>query len=141
MVQAALTQFTRGEEAVLRRFQNVRSRDEMERVLQLAKEKGAVVVHTTVSKELRFFLEDRCRELGLVQVDLFGSLLDTLSLFLKEQPEERPGLFHAMDDKYFRRIEAIEFALKFDDGQDAAGLAESDIVLVGLSRTSKTPLS
>jgi regulator of PEP synthase PpsR (kinase-PPPase family) len=141
MVQAALTQFTRGEDAVLRRFQNVRDQGEMERILQLAKEKGAVVVHTTVSKGLRFFLEDRCRELGLVQVDLFGSLLDTLSLFLKEQPEERPGLFHAMDDKYFRRIEAIEFALKFDDGQDAGGLAESDIVLVGLSRTSKTPLS
>jgi regulator of PEP synthase PpsR (kinase-PPPase family) len=141
MVQAALTQFTRGEDAVLRRFQNVRDRGEMERVLGLAKDKGAVVIHTTVSKDLRFFLEDRCKALGLVQVDLFGSLLDTLSLFLKEQPEERAGLFHSVDDKYFRRIDAIEFALKFDDGQDPTGIAESDIVLVGLSRTSKTPLS
>ncbi len=141
MAQAALTQFASGDELVLRRFQNVRDQAEMERVLQLAKEKGAVVVHTTVSKELRFFLEDRAKALGLVQVDLFGSLLDTLALFLKEKPGEQPGLFHAVDDKYFRRIEAIEFALKFDDGQDSSGLAEADIVLVGLSRTSKTPLS
>ncbi|HET8715819.1 MAG TPA: pyruvate, water dikinase regulatory protein [Holophagaceae bacterium] len=141
MVQAALTQFAAGENLVLRRFQNVRDRAEMERVLELAKEKGAVLVHTTVSKELRIFLEDRCKAEGIVQVDLFGSLLDTLAGFLKEQPEERPGLFHSVDDKYFRRIEAIEFALKYDDGQDPTGITEADIVLVGLSRTSKTPLS
>ena len=141
MVQAALTQFSAGESLGLRRFQNVRDKGEMERVLQLAKEKGAVIVHTTVSKELRFFLEDRAKALGIVQVDLFGSLLDTLALFLKEKAGEQPGLFHAVDDKYFRRIEAIEFALKYDDGQDASGLADADIVLVGLSRTSKTPLS
>ena len=141
MVQAALTQFTQGDATALRRFQNVRDPIEAERVLQMAKEKGAVLIHTTVSKDLRFFLEDRCKQLGIVQVDLFGSLLDTLSLFLKEQPEERPGLFHSIDDRYFRRIEAIEFALKYDDGQDASGLSDADIVLVGLSRTSKTPLS
>lgn len=141
MVQAALTQFSAGENLVLRRFQNVRDREEMERVLEMAREKGAVLVHTTVSKELRAYLEDRCRAEGIVQVDLFGSLLDTLAGFLKEQPEERPGLFHSVDDKYFRRIEAIEFALKYDDGQDPTGITEADIVLVGLSRTSKTPLS
>ena len=141
MVQAALTQFSAGEALGLRRFQNVRDKEEMERILHLAKEKGAVVVHTTVSKDLRHFMEDRAKALGLVQVDLFGSLLDTLALFLKEKPGEQPGLFHAVDDRYFRRIEAIEFALKYDDGQDPAGVAEADIVLVGLSRTSKTPLS
>jgi hypothetical protein len=74
-------------------------------------------------------------------VDLFGNLLDTLALYLRERPEERPGSFHAVGDKYFRRIEAIEFALKFDDGIDMGGLADADIVLVGVSRTSKTPLS
>ncbi|HJU83889.1 MAG TPA: pyruvate, water dikinase regulatory protein, partial [Holophagaceae bacterium] len=141
MVQAALTQFSKGEEAIVRRFQNVRTREEAERVLQMAAEKRAVVVHTTVSRELRFYLEDRCAELRLTQVDLFGNLLDTLALYLRQRPEERPGLFHTLDDKYFRRIEAIEFALRFDDGQDPAGIEDADIVLVGISRTSKTPLS
>ena len=64
-----------------------------------------------------------------------------MALYLRERPEERPGSFHAVGDKYFRRIEAIEFALKFDDGIDMAGLIDADIVLVGISRTSKTPLS
>lgn len=142
MVQAALTQFAKGEgSALVRRFQNVRSKEDMDRVLLLAADKRAVIIHTTVSREMRFYLADRCAELRLTQVDLFGNLLDTLALYLRERPEERPGSFHAVGDKYFRRIEAIEFALKFDDGIDMAGLPDADIVLVGISRTSKTPLS
>jgi len=142
MVQAALTQFVRGEtSSLVRRFQNVRSRDDLDRILLMAAEKRAVIVHTTVAREMRDYLEHRCAELRLTQVDLFGNLLDTLSLYLRERPEERPGSFHAVGDKYFRRIEAIEYALKFDDGIDMGGLVDADIVLVGISRTSKTPLS
>ena len=142
MVQAALTQFRQGDGgALIRRFQNVRTKEELDAVLARAVEKRAVIVHTTVSRELRFHLQDRCAELRLTQVDLFANLLDTLSLYLREQPEEKPGLFHALDEKYFKRIEAIEFALKYDDGQDPEGLRDADIILVGVSRTSKTPLS
>jgi hypothetical protein len=141
MVQAALTQFRHGEEAVVRRFQNVRSLEDLENILAMAQEKRAILVHTTVSHELRNHLAARCHELRLTQVDLFSELLDTLALFFREQPEERPGLFHALDEKYFRRIEAIEFALKYDDGQDPNGIRDAEIVLVGVSRTSKTPLS
>lgn len=141
MVQAALTQFRHGEDAVVRRFQNVRTTEDLENILAMAQEKRAILVHTTVSRSLREHLEVRCQELRLTQVDLFSELLDTLALFFREQPEERPGLFHALDEKYFRRIEAIEFALKYDDGQDPNGIREAEIVLVGVSRTSKTPLS
>jgi regulator of PEP synthase PpsR (kinase-PPPase family) len=142
MVQAALTQFSKGEaSALVRRFQNVRSQEDLDRVLQMAGEKRAVIIHTTVSREMRDYMEVRCAELRLTQVDLFGNLLDTLALYLRERPEERAGSFHAVGDKYFRRIEAIEFALKYDDGIDMEGLPEADIVLVGISRTSKTPLS
>jgi regulator of PEP synthase PpsR (kinase-PPPase family) len=142
MVQAALTQFSKGEgSALVRRFQNVRSREDLDRVLQMAAEKQAVIIHTTVSREMRDYLDQRCASLRLTQVDLFSNLLDTLALYLQESPEERPGSFHAVGDKYFRRIEAIEFALKFDDGIDMGGIPDADIVLVGISRTSKTPLS
>ena len=142
MVQAALTQFTMGESSSLvRRFQNVRSLEDLDRVLGMAGDKRAIIVHTTVSQELRTYLSERCAELRITQVDLFGNLLDTLTLYLRERPEEKAGSFHAVGDKYFRRIEAIEFALKFDDGIDMTGLVDADIVLVGISRTSKTPLS
>jgi hypothetical protein len=142
MVQAALTQFAKGEtSSLVRRFQNVRSREDLDRILLMAADKRAVIIHTTVARDMRDYLEHRCAELRLTQVDLFGNLLDTLSLYLRERPEERPGSFHAVGDKYFRRIEAIEYALKFDDGIDMAGLVDADIVLVGISRTSKTPLS
>ena len=142
MVQAALTQFTKGESSSLvRRFQNVRSLEDLDRVRGMAGDKRAVIVYTTVSQELRPYLAVRCAELRITQVDLFGNLLDTLTLYLRERPEEKAGSFHAVGDKYFRRIEAIEFALKFDDGIDMTGLADADIVLVGISRTSKTPLS
>lgn len=142
MVQAALTQFGKGEaSSKVRRFQNVRTHDDLDRVLAVANDKRAVVVHTTVSREMRDYLDQRCAELRITQVDLFGNLLDTLALYLRERPEERAGSFHAVGDKYFRRIEAIEFALKYDDGIDMSGLLDADIVLVGVSRTSKTPLS
>ncbi len=142
MVEAALTQFSVGESsALVRRFQNVRTHEDLDRILQMASEKRAVIVHTTVSREMRDYLDHRCAELRLTQVDLFGDLLDTLTIYLRERPEERPGSFHAVGDRYFRRIEAIEYALKFDDGIDMGGLVDADIVLVGISRTSKTPLS
>jgi regulator of PEP synthase PpsR (kinase-PPPase family) len=142
MVEAALTQFSVGESsALVRRFQNVRTHEDLDKVLGMAADKRAVIVHTTVSRQMRDYLDKRCAELRLTQVDLFGNLLDTLALYLRERPEERPGSFHAVGDKYFRRIDAIEFALKFDDGIDMGGLVEADIVLVGISRTSKTPLS
>ncbi len=142
MVEAALTQFAKGEtSALVRRFQNVRTMEDLDRVLQMATEKRAVIIHTTVSREMRDYIDRRCAELRLTQVDLFGNLLDTLAIYLRERPEERPGSFHAVGDKYFRRIDAIEYALKFDDGIDMAGLIGADIVLVGISRTSKTPLS
>lgn len=141
MVQAALTQFPGAEESLVRRFQNVRTPEDMERIFELAAEKRAIVIHTTVSGSLRRLIAQRCAELRLTEVDLFGDLMDTLTLHLRTCPEEQPGAFHAVGDRYFRRIEAIEYALRFDDGQDLSGLAEAEIVLVGISRTSKTPLS
>lgn len=141
MVAAALTQFHSGDESLVRRFQNVRTLEDMERILQMAAEKRAVIIHTTVSRDQRHFLDQRCAELRLTHVDLFGDLLDTLALYLRETPDEKPGLFHGVGDRYFKRIEAIEFALRYDDGADLSGIPAADIVLVGLSRTSKTPLS
>ena len=81
------------------------------------------------------------RELGVEVIDPVLPVISRLSSLMDQQPEGRPGLGLDMDEEYFRRIEAVEFAVKHDDGQMPMGLKRADIVLVGLSRTSKTPVS
>lgn len=77
----------------------------------------------------------------MIAVDLLGPLLDRLEDYLGIEPKLEPGLVHKLDEDYYKRIEAVEFAVKYDDGRDAKGILKADLVLIGLSRTSKTPLS
>ncbi|MGI1821898.1 pyruvate, water dikinase regulatory protein [Exiguobacterium sp. TRN 1102] len=106
-----------------------------------AKAQQAIIAFTLVNEEHRALLIRLGEEHQVKTVDLLGDLLDVLSGQLKEAPREKPGLIYRLDDDYFRKIEAMEFAVKYDDGRDPRGLKKADIVLVGVSRTSKTPLS
>lgn len=74
-------------------------------------------------------------------IDLIGPLLETFANKLNKQPVQKPSIIEGPDNSYFRRIEAIEFAVQYDDGKDMRGIKEADIVLIGVSRTLKTPLS
>ncbi|MCA0980651.1 MULTISPECIES: pyruvate, water dikinase regulatory protein [Exiguobacterium] len=110
-------------------------------VVTQAKAQHAIIAFTLVNEEHRALLMKLGEEHQVKTVDLLGDLLDVLSGQLKEAPREKPGLIYRLDDDYFRKIEAMEFAVKYDDGRDPRGLKKADIVLVGVSRTSKTPLS
>ncbi|WP_214778259.1 pyruvate, water dikinase regulatory protein [Exiguobacterium sp. s22] len=110
-------------------------------VVTQAKAQQAIIAFTLVNEEHRALLMRLGDEHHVKTVDLLGDLLDVLSGQLKEAPREKPGLIYRLDDDYFRKIEAMEFAVKYDDGRDPRGLKKADIVLVGVSRTSKTPLS
>ncbi|WP_214741220.1 pyruvate, water dikinase regulatory protein [Exiguobacterium sp. s48] len=110
-------------------------------VVTQAKAQQAIIAFTLVNEEHRALLMRLGEEHHVKTVDLLGDLLDVLSGQLKEAPREKPGLIYRLDDDYFRKIEAMEFAVKYDDGRDPRGLKKADIVLVGVSRTSKTPLS
>lgn len=110
-------------------------------VVTQAKAQHAIIAFTLVNEEHRALLIKLGEEHQVKTVDLLGDLLDVLSGQLKEAPREKPGLIYRLDDDYFRKIEAMEFAVKYDDGRDPRGLKKADIVLVGVSRTSKTPLS
>src|SRR5690625_5552564 len=79
--------------------------------------------------------------MNIAAIEIMGPVLDALEHAFKETPLLKPGLVHKLDEDYFRRVEAIEFAVKYDDGQDPRGIMQADIVLIGVSRTSKTPLS
>lgn len=110
-------------------------------VVTQARAQGAVIAFTLVNEEHRSLLIRLGQEYGVKTVDLLGDLLDVLAGQLGESPREKPGLIYRLDEDYFRKIEAMEFAVKYDDGRDPRGLKKADIVLVGVSRTSKTPLS
>ncbi len=140
MVMAALTQF-REKEVRLKRVSNVRTKNQVYEALDEALSKRALVVYTIVNRELGQLVHDECHALGLSCLDLLTPLLMKLAEFFGRSPKETPGLLHGVDEEYFRRIEAVEFTVKHDDGQEPRHLTKADIVLVGVSRTSKTPLS
>lgn len=139
-VKAALTQYMK-ESVRLRKFKNVRAAESVVSILDEAKRVNAIVVYTVVTPEVRGALSDGVRERDLSAVDLLGPMLSVFSSHLKSMPAAIPGLLHEVNEEYFKRIEAIEFTVKHDDGAMAEDLERADIVLVGVSRTSKTPLS
>jgi len=140
MVSAALTQF-QYEDAQVTRVSNVRSKNQVYAALDKAAQQQAMVTYTIVNRDLSRLVHEECSAMGLISVDILTPLLVRLSEFLGTTPNETPGLLHNVDDDYFRRIDAIEFTVRNDDGQETRFLNKADIVLVGVSRTSKTPLS
>ncbi len=139
VVRAALLQFKAPVQ--LRVYTRVRLEAEMRNIVQRAQERQALVVFTVVSNVHRELLRRLCDEANVDAVDLIGTLMAKLSLFLGLQPQGVPGLLHTLGDEYFQRIEAVEFTVKNDDGREPRNLPKADLVLVGISRTSKTPLS
>jgi regulator of PEP synthase PpsR (kinase-PPPase family) len=140
VVSAALRQFD-SEDVSREIFSRVRTENEIEDVVERAVDQEALVVHTIVDAQQRDLLQNLCSEADLDQIDLIGPLMGKLATLLSEEAKAQPGGLHAVNAEYFRRIEAVEFAVKNDDGQHPRNLRKSDIVLVGISRTSKTPLS
>src|SRR5690349_17390474 len=122
------------------RHPRVETVDDLRLVVDRAKGRPAVVVYTIVKPELREAMKDFCRRAKLHYCDILGPPLASIAKISGRAARMAPGVRHPLDSAYFRRIGAIEFAVKYDDGM-GSGLREADIVLVGVSRTSKTPLS
>lgn len=140
VVKAALAQFDPNL-ATVSIFPRVRSEKEIEDLVERAADEEALLLHTTVNPEHRDLLARLCLEAHVDSVDLIGTLMGKVAMFLNAKPRMEPGSMYKVNDDYFRRIEAVEFAVKNDDGQHPRNLSKADIVLVGISRTSKTPLS
>ena len=139
-LHAALTQFAQAEVEITRRAE-VRTKERVRAIVQEAVKTDALIVHTLVSDQIRAYMIREGRLHNVETIDLMGSLLARLSEHLANSPSEEPGLFRTLNDAYFRRIEAMEFAFRHDDGQRVRELDKAEIVLVGVSRTFKTPLS
>ncbi len=140
MVRAASSQFNGGD-VEIRRVPYVDDSKTISETVQAAKESNGMIAFTLVVPELRKQLEQEAAQEDVIIVDIMGPMIEGLSRLYRRQPKQEPGLVRRMDDDYFRKVEAIEFAVKYDDGRDPRGLLRADIVLIGISRTSKTPLS
>lgn len=124
-----------------RRAPYVTNREGVERVVSEAAKANAVVLFTLVVPELRDYLIAQAKKNKVISIDLLGPIIATLEKAFNQEPRHQPGLIHQLDEEYFKKVEAVEFAVKYDDGRDPTGVLLADIVLVGVSRTSKTPLS
>jgi [pyruvate, water dikinase]-phosphate phosphotransferase / [pyruvate, water dikinase] kinase len=139
MLKAAMRQFQ--EDILITRYANVRDEQQIRDILRAAVENHTLVAYTFVSPQLRSFMRQAAEEEGAECVDLLGPLMEKLSGFFKKAPVATPGLLHQVDEEYFTRIDAIEFAIRHDDGHSVKDLDAADLVIVGVSRASKTPVS
>ncbi len=140
VVRAGLLQF-RGYLVHLQLFPRVTEVSQLTELVQKAKADDALLVVTLVRPQMRQAALEIAADHRVQVVDILGNLLLQLGVFLGVQPEGIPGRMHQADADYFRRIEAVEFTVKADDGKEPRLLRQADIILVGVSRTSKTPLS
>lgn len=141
IAKASVKQFDTKDFAI-KRFPYTNTVEQVKPLLEdAAKHKRALVVYTNVDKDTRAYMKQKERELNLHMVDVMGPPMDEIQSILGYEPMRQPGLIRRLDENYFKKVEAIEFAVQYDDGKDPRGVVKADIVLVGVSRTSKTPLS
>ncbi|CAM5793641.1 MULTISPECIES: pyruvate, water dikinase regulatory protein [Brevibacillus] len=140
VVRAVASQFDRFSIDV-HKYPYIEDKESIDEIIASAKEMNAMVVFTLVVPELKTYIVEQAQKHGIRTIDVMGPLLTTLQEMLHEPPTGKPGLVRRLDEEYFRKVDAIEFAVKYDDGRDPRGLLRADVVLIGVSRTSKTPLS
>ena len=140
VVRAALVQYD-DHQIEITRCGGIRNASQIREIVSNTKRSGGFVVHTFVFEELRHVMLTEGRSQNVTTIDLMGPLLARLTELLATPPRAEPGLYQPFDSAYLQRIEAINFTVHHDDGQNIDNLDQAEIVLVGVSRTSKTPLS
>jgi regulator of PEP synthase PpsR (kinase-PPPase family) len=141
MVARATAEQFRGYAYEIIKYSYVNNEEQVMDIIDEAKKEKSIIVFTTVLHNLRDKIISECDKADISYIDVMKPLLDTFKGVLGKEPEFEPGIIHRLDEKYFRKVEAVEFAVKYDDGKDPRGIKKADIVLIGVSRTSKTPLS
>jgi len=139
VAKAALAQFQ--VECKLRRFGGIRQPSLARRVVAEAERVGALVLFTLVDRRVAQGLLEEAAARGVPTLDVLGGMIAKIAEHVKADPRSEPGLLHGFSDDYFKRIEAVEFAVRHDDGANLHTLFRADLVLTGVSRTSKTPLA
>ena len=146
MIKAAMVQFEEApqfenHEVVYNRYKNVRNEAQLQAIVEAVAEASDLLIYTIVSPQLRGYLVSQAREKQIPTVDLLGPLMMGLGKYLGYEPKAIAGLLHDVNEQYFDRIAAMEYTIQHDDGRDMSELNKADLIILGISRTSKTPLS
>ena len=140
VVDAAMVQF-KNCNTYFTRYKNVMTREQIDAIFDEAGLHHDLILYTIVQSDLREHIERLSRTRYIRALDLLGPVLTAISNCIEQEPQYLPGLLHSVNDNYFNRVEAMEFTLNHDDGRNLESLHLTDIILLGISRTSKTPLS
>jgi len=140
VVHAALSQFD-SDDIKLKLFAHIESKKDITGIIgQINKEKG-FIVYTIVKPELRLFLKEESKKQSVISFDMLGPMMENIERISGITPKLEPGIIRKIDKEYFKRMEAMEFAVKYDACQGELELSKADLLILGVSRTSKTPLS
>ncbi|MBY6179944.1 pyruvate, water dikinase regulatory protein [Staphylococcus warneri] len=141
MIHATLTQFPDLTQIEIKKFPYIKDENEFLNVLELAHEKNAIVVTTLVSESFNALGHQYAKEHQISYIDYMSELITMIEQHTQSTPLMESGALRKMNTEYFKRIEAIEYSVKYDDGKHFTDIGEADALIVGVSRTSKTPLS
>jgi hypothetical protein len=125
----------------IKKFSFVIDKEQMDEIMLLAKGRKCLVLYTLVMDEQKEYFKKITEDNNILAIDLLGPIMEKLTVLTGVKPKREAGLNRKLTADYFDKIEAIEFAVKYDDGKDPRGFKKADVVLIGISRTSKTPLS
>ena len=140
VTKAAISQFTFNTYEI-RRFPFISDKEQIIEIIKEAREENSILVFTMVIQEIKDFIIQESKKWNIPYIDIMSPVIEGLEKVLLSSPKREAGIIRKLDEKYFKRVEAIEFAVKYDDGKDPRGVKKADIILIGISRTSKTPLS
>ncbi len=141
VARAVLVQYKQDQVNIIR-HQNIRTKEQaLSAIEKMQNKEKSLLIYTMVLPEMRKTIQEICRKEKIKAIDLLGPLFNNFDGILESNEEKKPGLLRSVDEDYFKRIAATEFSLRHDDGKSVNRLKDADIVLVGVSRTSKTPLS
>lgn len=140
VVRATMKQFA-AHKLKIKRYSHLQEESQIYDMLEEASQKKGFIAYTLVQPELRELMKVESIRLGIRAVDIMGPMMQAFVDTFNNAPLSQPGLLHRLDEDYFRRVEAMEYAVRCDDGRDPKSMLAADIVLIGISRTSKTPLS
>ena len=138
--RAIMTQFP-DKDVYFTRFKNVRKADQIDAIFNEAAIHHDLILYTVVSVDLREYINQQVRQKHVRAIDLIGPAITEFSNYFEQEPTNRPGMLHSVNEEYFKRVAAMEFTLNHDDGRNLDSLQMADVILLGVSRTSKTPLS
>nr|WP_285852644.1 pyruvate, water dikinase regulatory protein [Staphylococcus xylosus] len=141
MVHATLTQFPDVSQIEIKKFPFIKSEEELINILKSAKSRAAVVITTLVNPEFNMVGQQFAKKADIPYVDYMSDLIGIIQQRTNCSPILESGALRKLDENYFRRIEAMEYSVKYDDGKHFTDIGEADALIVGVSRTSKTPLS